>query len=502
MKILLTFTGFHDPYSLGLIGEEKQAGPILSLASKKSFDQIYLLSTPNTDKNTIETKKAIESLYPSLQVKTIEFDIIDPTDYFFILKGLRQTFKEICSDCDKANYFVSVTSGTPQMHACWFLLVASGEIPAHILNVRPPRFVTKDKPLIEEVNPSSPEFPLIRSSIVIDNIPESEPPDVTIVIRELGIVGDHDSMKKALEVGATLAPSDVPILILGETGTGKELFAKLIHRLSGRPPAKFFPVNCAAIPKELVESILFGHKKGSFTGALKDQLGKFDLADGGTLFLDELAELPLSVQAKLLRVLQDGIVEPVGDEKSHGVSVRIIAATNQNIRKLVSKEKFREDLYYRLNVGEITLPPLRDRKTDIPKISLYILDSINSSLKKPRRLSPEALVRLQNHAWPGNVRDLQNTLERSARLARKDVLDADDLLILEPVSTSDPLAFLPEPAEGFSLEAHIESVRKQLILRAMETSKGNQSAAARLLNITPQAVNKFIKKGYYFKLKL
>jgi transcriptional regulator with PAS, ATPase and Fis domain len=292
-----------------------------------------------------------------------------------------------------------------------------------------------------------------------------------------------------------LASSVAPILILGETGTGKELFARFVHRLSGRPFDRFVPLNCAAIPKDLVESLLFGHKRGAFTGATHDQIGKFDQADGGTLFLDELAELPLSTQAKLLRVLQDRIVEPVGAKRSHKVDVRIIAATNQDVRKAIRQERFREDLYYRLNVGEIRLPPLRGRRSDIPRIALHVLDRVNATLKNPKRLSPNALVRLQSHAWLGNVRDLENVIERSVRLARQDILDTDDLIISEPIASPDPLASLPEPQDGFSLEEYLTSARKQLILRALETARGNQSEAARLLGITPQAVHKFVRKG-------
>jgi Nif-specific regulatory protein len=284
------------------------------------------------------------------------------------------------------------------------------------------------------------------------------------------------------------------ILILGETGTGKELFARFIHRLSNRPSDRFVPINCAAIPKDLVESILFGHKKGAFTGATNDQAGKFDQADRGTLFLDELGELPTATQAKLLRVFEDGLVEPLGDTKAHKVNVRVIAATNQDIGKAIRKGKFREDLYYRLNVGEIQLPPLRERKSDIPKISLYILDRINNTLKIPKRLTPGALSRLQNHSWPGNVRDLENVIERSARLAKQKVLDADDLIISETVTNADTLAALPEPGDNFSLERYLTSARKQLILRALELAKGNGSEAARLLGVTPQAVHKFLRK--------
>ena len=378
------------------------------------------------------------------------------------------------------------------MHACWVLLTASGEIPARILHVRPPHFVTKQHPLVTEVDLSSREFPTVRFQDVSIPVEESQA-DVDSVRVQLGIVGDHSAMQSSLEMGAMLAPSQAPVLIFGETGTGKELFARYIHRLSGRPRETFVAVNCAAIPEDLVESLLFGHKKGAFTGAINDQVGKFDTADKGTLFLDELGELPIPAQAKLLRVLQDGLVEPIGQAKAHKVDVRIVGATNRDLRKLVRQGKFREDLFYRLNVGEIKLPPLRERRSDIPKLALHILDRLNGSLRRPKRLSAEALSRLQSHNWAGNVRDLENVIERSVRLCRNDVLDADDLLITEPVTYADPLDALPEPYEGFSLDEFLGSARKQMILRALEAANGNQSQAARMLGITPQAVHKFLQ---------
>jgi len=390
---------------------------------------------------------------------------------------------------------VSVASGTPQMHACWVLLVASGEIPARILHIRPPRYVTKDQPVVSEVDMRSPEFPVVRSNVCAIETEDIPPADLSTALLKLGIIGDHPAMKQALEMAAALAPSDVPLLVLGETGSGKELFAKLIHELSDRARGSFVTMNCAAIPRELVESILFGHKKGAFTGAAADQIGRFKRADGGTLFMDEVGDLPLPTQAKLLRVLEDGSIEPVGSTEPEKVDVRIVAATNKDLGKAIRDGGFREDLYYRLNVGTIKLPPLRERRSDIPRIALHVLDSINKRLRWPKRLSPSALSRLQSHAWPGNVRDLENVLERSARLARKDVLDADDLVIAEPVSTSDPLDALPEPHEGFGLKQYLASARKQLILRALEISGGNQSKAARLLGITPQNVYKFVQKS-------
>jgi len=494
MDILLTFTGFHDPYFKGLIDDEEQPGPILSLLSTRSFSNILLFDTPNTQRISQATKDAIVRLHRQIEVHILDIDLDDPTNYRDILKGVRNHLQNIIERFQGANFFVAVASGTPHMHACWVLLAASGEIPARILHVRPPRFVTKDHPLVSEVDLSSREFPTVR--FPAGSLPVEEPEvDVDFARVQLGIVGDHPTMQHALETGAMLAPSPAPILILGETGTGKELFARFIHRLSGRAREIFVAVNCAAMPEELVESLLFGHKKGAFTGAFTDQIGKFDAADKGTLFLDELGELPPSAQGKLLRVLQDGLVEPIGATQPHKVDVRIVGATNRDLRKLVKHGKFREDLFYRLNVGEIKLPPLRERRSDIPKLALSILDRLNSSLRRPKRLSSEALSRLQSHNWAGNVRDLENVLERSLRLCRRDVLEADDLLISEPITYADPLDALPDPFEGFSMEEFLGSARKQIILRALEIANGNKSQAARLLGITPQAVHKFLQQS-------
>ncbi len=491
MNILLTFTGFHDPYTKGLVGEDEQTGPILSLVSAKNFDQIILFSTPNTEKNTIDTKSALSSLHQNLKIEVRYFPIEDPTNYFAILKALRPNLQEICNSFQQAKYYISVASGTPQMHACWILLAASGEIPAHILHIRPHRFVNKNMPLVSEVEFTHPKFPIIRQ-----NICEVEQEDYSVekwdkILPQLGIVGDHPLMRNTLEECAILASSNAPIILLGETGTGKELLARFIHRLSERTSGPFVPINCGAIPDGLVDSFLFGHKKGAFTGAIKDQSGKFIIADGGTLFLDELAELPLSTQTKLLRVLQDGIIEIVGSDKPYNVDVRIIAATNKDLNNAIKNGLFREDLYFRLNVGEIQLSPLQKRRSDIPKIALYVLDRINAGLKTPKSLSPNALNKLQNYSWPGNVRDLENVLERSVLRSTKDVLDADDIKIAEPITRSD---HIPELYDGFSLKGYIETIRKQLIFQSLNIAKGNKSEAAKLLGVSPQAVHKYLNK--------
>jgi len=494
MDILLTFTGFHDPYFKGLIDQEEHPGPILSLLSVRKFDHAFLFDTPATQRVTVETNKIIGKLHKNMEVHILETNLSDPTDYEAILKSLRRHLRRIVEEFTNARFFIAVASGTPQMHSCWLLLTTSGEIPARILHVRPPQFATKDHPLVTEVDLSSREFPVVRSQVKQIFKEDIKIDDYSVRL-QIGIVGDHPAMKRSLEIAAMMATSKAPVLVLGETGTGKELIAQYIHKLSGRQRESFIVVNCAAIPADLVESILFGHKKGAFTGAVSDQTGKFDMADRGTLFLDEVGDLPLPAQAKLLRVLQDGLLEPVGHSKPHKVDVRIIAATNRDLRKLIKQTKFCEDLFYRLCVGEIKLPALRERRSDIPKLALRILDRLNESMRRPKRLSAGALSRLQSHDWPGNIRDLENVIERSIRLCRHDVLDANDLLITEPLTYADPLDALPDPYEGFSLDDFLGSVRKQMILRALEAANGNQSRAARMLGMTPQAVHKFLQQS-------
>jgi sigma54-dependent transcription regulator len=370
LQILFTFTGFHDPYSKGLVGEDEQPGPILSLLQARSFDLVYLLSTPNTERNTAATAAALRQI----AFREVLLPLQDPTDYGAILKHLRLVTARAVEEFPGAECFISVASGTPQMHACWVLLTTSGEFPARILHIRPPRFVTADRPLVSEIDLTQPEFPVVRVRDALVEAPDVPLLDIRSAVAELGLVADHPKMRAALEQAAALADSKAPILILGATGTGKELLAKFVHRLSGRPSDSFVALNCANIQKDLAESLLFGHRRGSFTGAVADQVGKFEQADGGTLFLDELGELPLGAQAKMLRVLQDGLVEPIGAKKARKVDVRIVAATNQNLGKAIRQKEFREDLYYRLNVGEIRLPPLRERRSDIPKIALHVLD--------------------------------------------------------------------------------------------------------------------------------
>jgi transcriptional regulator with GAF, ATPase, and Fis domain len=318
-------------------------------------------------------------------------------------------------------------------------------------------------------------------------------PGLDDALREVGIFIGSATLRHAAEQAGIAAGSHLPVLLLGETGTGKERFAHLIHRLSPRFHREMVAVNCAAIPASLAESYLLGHVKGAFTDATSDGKGIFEAADQGTLFLDEIAELTLEVQAKLLRVIHDGVVQRLGSTAPRKVDVRIIAASNRDLRKEVSAGRFREDLYFRLEVVQINLPALRERRSEIPELALMLLRQINQRREKPHQLTTGALARLEREAWPGNVRDLLNVLERSVLYSRADVIDAEDLKFNCDPPGKDPFAALPELCNEFKVEEYLRQARNELFRRALEACKGNQTAAAEMLGVSKQAVNRFVR---------
>jgi transcriptional regulator with GAF, ATPase, and Fis domain len=285
-------------------------------------------------------------------------------------------------------------------------------------------------------------------------------------------------------------------LILGESGTGKELVARAIHYHSDRHDKLMIPVNCGAIPEDLLESELFGHEKGAFTNAIRTRIGRFELANGGTIFLDEVAEMSPHLQVKLLRVLQEQEFERLGGTKTIKCDVRIIAATNKNLDKLVEENHFREDLYYRLKVIPIEIPPLRDRPSDIPLLIHHFLDIMCKVKKKTiRGISKKAIKALTNYDWPGNVRELENIIERMVILSEDDYLDVEDLPEkVEQKEKMDQTIQILIPDEGFSLSNAINEYERQLIINALEKADWVKNRAAKLLNMNRTTLVEKIKK--------
>jgi len=304
-----------------------------------------------------------------------------------------------------------------------------------------------------------------------------------------GIVGRSRSMQEVLERCGLVAETKSTVLVTGETGTGKEMVARLIHHRSAQRDMPLIKVNCAAIPETLLESELFGHVRGAFTGATMTKRGKFALADGGSIFLDEIGTMSATIQSKLLRVLQEREFEPLGAERTQKVDVRVIAATNRDLKQMVAEGKFQEDLYYRLNVIPIVLPPLRERPDDIPVLIEHFVEKHRQRTgKRIDRLEPEVLDTLRSYNWPGNVRELENTIERAVVLATGPIITASAVSLLG--ATSSQSSGLPSPR----LHQNIEWVERETIRRALQQAGGVKKDAAELMGISQRALSYYLAK--------
>ena len=309
------------------------------------------------------------------------------------------------------------------------------------------------------------------------------------------IIGKSETMRKVFELIRLAAPSRSNILIFGESGTGKELVAKAIHHASPRARNAFVTVNSGSLPPELLESSLFGHMKGAFTGAIATKRGLFEVADGGSIFLDEIGNINLETQAKLLRVIQEKEFMRLGSVETIKVDVRIIAATNANLAKLMEESKFREDLFYRLNVITVSLPPLRRRREDIPLLTAHFLEKYaEENKRRVKEITPEAMRILMDHNWPGNVRELENTIERAVVLCTSERIGPELLpeYLRFPVQTELPAMIVP--SDGLSLKDAVSRYERTMILQSLEMANGVQKKAAELLQLKPSTLNEMMKR--------
>jgi transcriptional regulator with PAS, ATPase and Fis domain len=312
-----------------------------------------------------------------------------------------------------------------------------------------------------------------------------------------GVVGHSENLLEVYRVIDRVADTNCTVLVTGESGTGKELVATAVHMASDRAHGPFVAVNCGAIPENLLESELFGHAKGAFTGAYATKTGRIGQAQGGTLFLDEIGELPLSLQVKLLRVLQSHEYSPVGDNRVLSADVRIVAATNIDLEQAVHDGNFREDLYYRLNVIHVTVPPLRDRRCDIPILAAHFLEKARERTGRSavKYISPGAMTLLEEYAWPGNVRELENTIERAILLCRTDTVQPRDLPAkVCGLPTEDRKAGGKLPDAGIDLRNAVESFENNLIRQALERTRWNKNQAARLLGLNRTTLVEMLKR--------
>lgn len=482
---------------------EAGIGPIGQALDGLKFDQVVLLSNfkkPVTDAYTTWARKRSNA---KLSVDLVE--LRDPTEFGAVYKLADACLAQIVGregkPQDKFMLTLHLSPGTPTMAAIWVIL-GKTRYPAELIQS------SKERGLVTA------SVPLDIAAEFVDLIPELlRGPDEALEARTLGhaqetpsfgrIVYRCTAMRDVMERAKMVTARAVPVLIEGASGTGKELLARAIHEEGPRKKRPFVAVNCGALPQNLVESALFGHKKGAFSGAVSDTKGYFMAAEGGTLFLDEIGELALDAQVKLLRALQERAVTPVGDTAAHPFNVRIIAATNRDLGAECQARRFREDLFYRLAVAVLRLPPLRERKGDLQPLIDTLLDRANQVgvEEEPgyqrKTLSPGAKNLLLNHHWPGNVRELENTLMRATVWTTATTITERDLRqAFLGTSGSDRIDAATIPlGDGFELDAHLNEIERHLIVRAMAQSAGNKSQAARLLGLNSrQTLNNRMEK--------
>lgn len=467
----------------------KQLGPIRSVVDSDRFNEIHLLSTLDKWLNDAFVK------WLGQKVTVHSVEIATPTDYpsifsaadrvlSVVTKGKKQNTQELC---------IHLSPGTPAMAAVWVLLGKS-RYPATFYQSYAGTASVTDIPF----------------DLVVDYVPELlKAPDSSLqhlaakspqeVAGFEAIVGESQAIRLAVGRAQKAAVRDVPVLVLGETGTGKEMFARAIHAASHRRGGPFIAINCAAMPKDLLESELFGHAKGAFTGAEKPRAGAFEVANGGTLFLDEIGECGPEMQAKLLRALQPPpgkgpchrVFQRLGETKERESDVRVVSATNRDLLKEIRAHRFREDLYYRLAVISLKLPPLRERRTDVPLLAQALLDQINAQFAstepgyRNKSLSKSAMAFTRRHPWRGNVRQLHSALVQAAVMSDGDVLKPGDLVAAtaEQEDGDEGAVLNVSIGDGFSLDEHLDRIQREFLIRAMDDSEGVLAKASRLLGI-------------------
>jgi transcriptional regulator with PAS, ATPase and Fis domain len=457
-------------------------GPIANAAKHRNYDAIHLLS----DFPQLETKSYIKWLKAQTQsaIHLHPAKLSSPIHFGDIYRAVASLLESLKPD--RANLTYHLSPGTPAMQSVWILLGKT---------IYPARLIQSSEiaGVLDAIIPFdiSAEFlpGLLRRAD--EELAQSAQGLAKISSGFDDIIFRSDAMSKVVGQAQKVAIRSIPVLLEGESGTGKELVARAIHKAGVRASKPFIAVNCGAISPELAESEFFGHKKGSFTGATDNRKGCFEQANGGTLFLDEIGDLPLPLQVKLLRALQNGEVTPLGTSTPQKVDVRVVAATNKHLVNEIAAGRFREDLFYRLAVAVIKLPPLRDRAGDLGLLVDRMLEKINETVQtvgaSPKRLSPAAKTRLAKHDWPGNVRELQNTLQRAVTWSDADTIDLkamNDAVLSRATNTASSQDIpLQSIREGISLEKVLANVARSYIEQALEITGNNKTRAAQLLNL-------------------
>lgn len=485
MKLLVSWIGHAD--LRGPVREQEgDLGPIAQALGARSFDEVLLLT--NNRSAEINRFRDWISARTAAPIELAQLDLEDPTDYGAIYRLVRTTLDErLASSSARTELTFHLSPGTPAMAAIWILL-GKTIYDAELLQSSRERGVHSAVVPFDIAAELVPTLLQGRDQALkrLSSEPAIESPEFSDVVHR------SEVMRRVITVARRAAARSIPILLEGESGTGKELLARAIFKASLRRSKPFLVLNCGAIPHELVESVLFGHEKGAFTGATERRRGIFEQADGGTLFLDEIGDLPLPAQVKLLRVLQEGEVQRVAAARAIKVDVRIIAATNRDLIADIASGRFREDLFYRLAVVVLKVPPLRERQGDLNLLIDYALNKINDEAKNEpgyvaKKLSVSARNALLRHKWPGNVRELLNTLRRAAIWSDESIVSKEaineSILALPALDHRKDGVLGRALGEHMDLNAILSEVAKHYLTRALQEANGNRTRAAKLVGL-------------------
>jgi DNA-binding NtrC family response regulator len=482
-KVLLSFIGNNDCY----LSEGKE-GSIISILQARPFDAIYLLFNKESYlEHGYEIRNYCKKYFPCLEVYFEPAVSIDPIDYNLVYPAMYNAVANIKTKerGRKPEFTISVTSGTPTMHSCWVLLKQGGIISAELIQssreagLSAISFSMEKPPKLDKHDYSDVAYSILRrENVILKQKLDFDFED---------FIGNCESMTSVKNQIYTVAKYDLPVHISGESGTGKEIVARNIHRQSIRKLKPFIPVNCGSISENLFESEFFGHKRGSFTGAISEHPGYFCDADSGTLFLDEIADLPLTMQTKLLRVLETGEITPVGG-RAKKVNVRLLTASNKNLREKVFEGLFREDLFYRIVNYEIALPPLRTRGTDILLLANHFIYLFNQQHHTHKTITPPTEKTLLAQKWRGNVRELRNVLNIACINCRNDLIRSEDIECKSIGNEQELVINIPD--SGIDLEKEILPLYYRA---ALNKTKGNKAEAARLLKLAPHTFRARLK---------
>ncbi|HDM8237077.1 sigma-54 interaction domain-containing protein [Vibrio campbellii] len=489
-RVLVSWIGETDLKSTGSDSVKGDAlGPVAATLQSESFDSAELIY--NYPEERVLPYLSWLETQTQIPINAQSVDLSSPVNFGEIYVEANRHLAKLSFGQEQVSILLS--PGTPAMQAVWILL-GKTRYPCHFFQSSIQEGVKK----VEIPFELSAEYVPAAKKLVSQKIGLLAEADTPIDAAFDNIITRNPQMLRLKAQAQVIAEHDVPVLIYGETGTGKELFARAIHNASKRAQKPFVALNCGAIPTELVDSVLFGHKKGAFTGATADKPGVFEQADGGTLFLDEFGELEPAVQVRLLRVLQEGVFTPVGATKEQTVNTRLITATHRNLMEAVAGGDFREDLFYRIAVGVLHLPPLREREGDLSLLVDSLLRVMNEqdSNFKYKKISPEAKNLILNHSWPGNVRELQSTLLRALLWCEDNTINSDDIrqaLFKMPEKASGIMD--RDVSQGIDIQSVIGEVAAKYITDALNHSGGNKTRAADLLGLKNyQTLNNWMEK--------